>query len=310
MFLMKGRIQMRKVFHNRQKTRGKKRNDSIPLRERIVPWLFLLPSLFFVSVMVLIPLLDALRRSFFQAANNTFVGVQNYLAVFGNNAFQLAAGNTVKFIIVCIPLLLCISLVVSLLLTAFGETRGIFKTSFLVPMAIPVASIVLLWRVIFHKNGILNAFRGFWDMPSIDWIGSKAAFGVLVFAYLWKNFGYDMVLWLSGLSAINPALYEAAQIDGAGSIQRFIKITFPNLMPTLFTIMVLSILNSFKVFREAYLIAGSYPDDSIYMLQHLFNNWYSNLDVDKMCAGAVMMAFFVFVLIMLLEKIMNRGDNL
>lgn len=287
----------------------KKQNDFIPLKERIVPWLFLSPSLFFVSIMVLIPLLDALRRSFFHAVNNTFVGVQNYLAVFGNNAFQLAARNTVKFVIVCIPLLLCISLVVSLLLTAFKETQGIFKTSFLVPMAIPVASIVLLWRVIFHKNGILNVFRGFWDMPSVDWIDSNAAFGVLVFAYLWKNFGYNMVLWLSGLSAINPALYEAAQIDGAGSIQRFIKITFPNLMPTLFTITVLSILNSFKVFREAYLIAGSYPDDSIYMLQHLFNNWYSNLDVDKMCAGAVMMAFFVFVLLMLLEKIMNRGDN-
>lgn len=300
---------MMRVFYRRRRTMWKKQNDFIPLKERIVPWLFLSPSLFFVSIMVLIPLLDALRRSFFHAVNNTFVGVQNYLAVFGNNAFQLAARNTVKFVIVCIPLLLCISLVVSLLLTAFKETQGIFKTSFLVPMAIPVASIVLLWRVIFHKNGILNVFRGFWDMPSVDWIDSNAAFGVLVFAYLWKNFGYNMVLWLSGLSAINPALYEAAQIDGAGSIQRFIKITFPNLMPTLFTITVLSILNSFKVFREAYLIAGSYPDDSIYMLQHLFNNWYSNLDVDKMCAGAVMMAFFVFVLLMLLEKIMNRGDN-
>ena len=87
----------------------------------------------------------------------------------------------------------------------------------------------------------------------------------------------DMVLWLSGLSAINPALYEAAQIDGAGSIQRFVRITLPNLMPTLFTITVLSLLNSFKVFREAYLIAGGYPDDSIYMLQHLFNNWYGTM---------------------------------
>lgn len=281
----------------------------MPLKERIVPWLFLCPSLFFVSIMVLIPLLDALRRSFSLAASDKFVGFQNYLAVFGNSAFQMAAGNTVKFVIICIPLLLFISLAVSLLLTAFRETRGIFKTSFLVPMAIPVASIVLLWRVIFHKNGLFNVFRGLWDMAPVDWIGSKAAFGVLVFAYLWKNFGYDMVLWLSGLSAINPALYEAAQIDGAGSIQRFVRITFPNLMPTLFTITVLSLLNSFKVFREAYLIAGSYPDDSIYMLQHLFNNWYSNLDVDKMCAGAVMMALFVFALIMLLEKIMNRGDD-
>ena len=118
-----------------------------------------------------------------------------------------------------------------------------------------------------------------------------------------------MVLGRSGLGAINPALYEAAQMDGAGSVRRFVKITFPNLVPVLFTITVLSMLNSFKVFREAYLIAGSYPDDSIYMLQHLFNNWYSNLDVDKMCAGAVMMALFVFLLILMLEKMMNRGNN-
>lgn len=289
--------------------RRKQYEDSVPLKERMVPWLFLSPSLFFVSIIVLIPLLDAFRRSFFMAASDRFVGFQNYAAVLGNSAFKLAAGNTVKFAVVCIPLLLFISLAVSLLLAAYKETRGIFKTSYLVPMAIPVASIVLLWRVIFHKNGLLNAFLALWEKTPVDWIGSRAAFGVLVFAYLWKNFGYDMVLWLSGLSAINPALYEAAQIDGAGSIRRFVRITFPSLMPTLFTITVLSLLNSFKVFREAYLIAGSYPNDSIYMLQHLFNNWYGNLDVDKMCAGAVMMALFVFVLIMLLQKILNRGDN-
>ena len=289
--------------------RRKQYEDSVPLKERMVPWLFLSPSLFFVSIIVLIPLLDAFRRSFFMAASDRFVGFQNYAAVLGNSAFKVAAGNTVKFAVVCIPLLLFISLAVSLLLAAYKETRGIFKTSYLVPMAIPVASIVLLWLVIFHKNGLLNAFLALWEKTPVDWIGSRAAFGVLVFAYLWKNFGYDMVLWLSGLSAINPALYEAAQIDGAGSIRRFVRITFPNLMPTLFTITVLSLLNSFKVFREAYLIAGSYPNDSIYMLQHLFNNWYGNLDVEKMCAGAVMMALFVFVLIMLLQKILNRGDN-
>ena len=251
----------------------KKHEYSVWLREQMVPWLFLLPSLLFVSIMVLIPMLDALRRSFFLAASDRFVGFQNYLAVLRNHAFKLAAANTAKFILVCIPLLLLFSLAVSLMLASFREKRGMFKTSFLVPMAVPVASIVLLWRVFFHKNGLLNAFFALWGMVPVDWVGSKAAFGVVVFAYLWKNFGYDMVLWLSGLSAINPALYEAAQIDGAGSIQRFVRITLPNLMPTLFTITVLSLLNSFKVFREAYLIAGGYPDDSIYMLQHLFNNW-------------------------------------
>ena len=300
---------MIKILLRQRKKQWNKHDYKAPWKERIVPWLFLAPSLFVVSVMVLLPLLDAFRRSFFLAVSSRFVGLQNYISVMGNSAFKLAAGNTAKFIAVCMPLLLVISLSVALMLTAFQEKHGIFKTSFLVPMAIPVASIVLLWRVIFHRNGLLNGILALWDAAPVDWIGSAASFGVLVFAYLWKNFGYDMVLWLSGISAINPALYEAAQIDGAGSIKRFVKITLPNLMPTLFTVTVLSLLNSFKVFREAYLIAGSYPDDSIYMLQHLFNNWFSNLDVDKMCAGAVMMASLVFILIMILQKILNRGGS-
>ena len=300
---------MIKILLRQRKKQWNKHDYKAPWKERIVPWLFLAPSLFVVSVMVLLPLLDAFRRSFFLAVSSRFVGLQNYISVLGNSAFKLAAGNTAKFIAVCMPLLLVISLSVALMLTAFQEKQGIFKTSFLVPMAIPVASIVLLWRVIFHRNGLLNGILAPWDAAPVDWIGSAASFGVLVFAYLWKNFGYDMVLWLSGISAINPALYEAAQIDGAGSIKRFVKITLPNLMPTLFTVTVLSLLNSFKVFREAYLIAGSYPDDSIYMLQHLFNNWFSNLDVDKMCAGAVMMASLVFILIMILQKILNRGGS-
>ena len=300
---------MIRILLRQRKKQWNKHDYKAPWKERIVPWLFLAPSLFVVSVMVLLPLLDAFRRSFFLAVSSRFVGLQNYISVLGNSAFKLAAGNTAKFIAVCMPLLLVISLSIALMLTAFQEKHGIFKTSFLVPMAIPVASIVLLWRVIFHRNGLLNGILALWDAAPVDWIGSAASFGVLVFAYLWKNFGYDMVLWLSGISAINPALYEAAQIDGAGSIKRFVKITLPNLMPTLFTVTVLSLLNSFKVFREAYLIAGSYPDDSIYMLQHLFNNWFSNLDMDKMCAGAVMMASLGFILIMILQKILNRGGS-
>jgi len=284
--------------------------ENSPLRERIVPWLFLAPSLVFVTVMVLLPFLDALRRSFFSAMSSKFVGLANYKAVLSNEAFKLAAANTAKFIAVCIPLLLLISLLIALMLNALKERRGTFKTSFLIPMAIPVASIVLLWRVIFHEKGVLNSVLSLVGVEPVKWIGSSAAFGVLVFTYLWKNFGYDMVLWLSGISGISPALYESAQIDGAGSIRRFFKITLPNLIPTMFTITVLSLLNSFKVFREAYLIAGSYPDDSIYMLQHLFNNWFVSLDVDKMCAGAVLMALVVFLLIMALQKVWSRGDKL
>jgi len=276
-------------------------------KDKLTPWLFLAPSLLFVSVMVLLPFGDAVRRSFFSAMSRKFVGLANYLAVFRNEAFQLAAKNTAKFALVCIPLLLLFSLLLALMLNTLKDSSGAFKTMFLIPIAIPVASMVLLWQVVFHQNGLLNIALDRVGLSPVDWLNTKWAFGVLVFTYLWKNIGYDMVLWLSGITGINPALYESAQIDGANAWKRFWRITLPGLVPTLFTVTVLSLLNSFKVFREAYLIAGSYPkSDSIYMLQHLFNNWFFSLDVDKMCAGAVLMALVVFLLILALQRVWGR----
>lgn len=272
----------------------------------VTPWLFLIPSLLAVTFLVLAPFADVVRRSFFSAMSGQFVGVQNYLTVFQNEAFQTAAFNTARFVGVCIPILLVFSLLLALLVNAFKEQKGVFKTSFLIPMAIPVASIVLLWKVVFHENGLFNILITALGGESVNWLDSEWTFYVLVFSYLWKNTGYDMVLWLSGITSISPSFYESAEIDGANAIQRFFRITLPGLMPTLFTVTVLSLLNSFKVFREAYLIGGSYPNKSIYMLQHLFNNWFVKLDVDKMCAGAVLLALVVFVLIMLLQKFWGR----
>lgn len=271
-----------------------------------VPWLFLAPSLLCVGGFVLFPFLDAVRRSFFSALSGEFVGLKNYLSVLSNEAFRLAAKNTLLFTAICIPVLVAVSLILALTVNALREKRGIFKTSFLIPMAIPVASIVLLWKVLFHQNGLVNAILSSLGGTPVDWIGTDAALVVLVISYLWKNTGYDMVLWLSGISGIPTSLYEAAQVDGAGPVQRFFRVTLPNLAPTFFTVTVLSLLNSFKVFREAYLIAGDHPPEGIYMLQHLFNNWFLTLDIDKMCAGAVLLAIVVLLLILLLQKFFGK----
>lgn len=272
-------------------------------------WIFLLPSLAGVSGFVLIPFLDAFRRSFFGAMNGQFVGFKNYAAVFENQAFQLAAGNTLRFVAICIPALVVTSLLLAVMVSALKEKSGLYKTSFLIPMAIPVASIALLWKAFFHQNGLLNRTVVALGGATVDWMNTDWAFVLLVLSYLWKNTGYDMVLWTAGLSGISPSLYEAAQVDGAGAVSRFFRITLPQLMPTLFTITVLSLLNSFKVFREAYLIAGDYPHSSIYMLQHLFNNWFVTLDIDKLCAAATLLAGAVFALILLLQRLWARGKE-
>ena len=97
-------------------------------------------------------------------------------------------------------------------------------------------------------------------------------------------------------------------MDGAGEADILFRIIIPNLKPTLYTITIISFLNSFKVFREAFLVAGAYPHDSIYLLQHLFNNWFINLDLDKMAAAAVLVFSVIFAAIVLLQRMWNKED--
>ena len=264
--------------------------------------LFLLPSLAGVSVFVLIPFLDVTLRSFQNAVTRSWVGLDNYRVLFQTPAFRLAARNTLRFTGICIPILICVSLFISVFLQRQKRLRSLLKSAFLLPMAVPVASVVLLWRVTFHADGFLSLLAVHTGHAAADWMNSGYAFWVLVFSYIWKNLGYNIVLWTAGLSGIPYHLYEAARVNGAGEWACFRKITLPGLKPVLYTITVLSLLNSFKVFREGYLAAGDYPDESMYLLQHLFNNWFREMDFDKLAAAAVLMVFFFFFLISMLKR--------
>lgn len=270
----------------------------------------MLPSLCGVSVFVLLPFADVIRRSFLETMSLSFMGLRNYRTIFENKSFLQASYNTTRFVLVCMPALILLSLLLALILFGAKGQAGVYKTTFLLPMAVPVASVVLLWKVLFHSQGLLSSFLAQLGLPGRDWMNSDAAFWVLVVSYIWKNLGYNMILWLAGLSGISPSLYEAAQVDGAGRVRCFTAITLPSLLPTLYTITVLSFLNSFKVFREAYLVAGDYPHSSMYMLQHLFNNWFSKLDMDKLCAAAVVVGIVIFLFILLLRRAWETRDGL
>lgn len=273
---------------------------------------FLLPGFCGVAFFSLLPFMDVIRRSFVQAVSGRFCGLENYRIVLHNRAFLLAVKNTLRFLLVCLPLLLGISLVLAFLLhawqMAFHQKLRLLKAAYLVPMAIPAASLVLLWKLMFDKHGFVNGILHLCGIHAVDWMNTGAAFFVLVFSYIWKNMGYTMVLWLAGLSSISPDLYEAAEMDGAGRMTQFFKITLPLIRPLIFTIVVLSFLNSFKVFREAYLVAGNYPQEDMYLLQHLFNNWFTDLSVDKMAAGSVLLALVITVFVLLLQKLWETNE--
>lgn len=299
-------MKYREMNSNKKK---KPKQKKICQKETRTAWLLLLPSLFGISAFILIPFMDVIRRSFYEAMSGKLVGASNYITVFQNEAFRLAVLNTLRFIVICIPVLLLLSLFLSVLIYGRKRHREFFKMSFLLPMAIPVASVVLLWKVFFNYNGLLNGAISMMGGRPIDWMNSSSAFYVLVFSYLWKNIGYDMVLWMAGLDGISHALYEAASIDGAGTWKKFRYITLPGLLPTVFILTVLSLINSFKVFREAYLVAGSYPNRSIYLLQHLFNNWYVQLDIQKMCAAAVIVVVILLIFVILIRNLGKKEEE-
>ena len=227
-------------------------------QSRITAGCFLATSLCGVLLFQALPFLDVVRRSFLDAMGRSFVGMANYAAVWGNEAFRMAAKNTLYFFAAAVPALYLVSLALSLLVYRPGAGQRLFKTSLVLPMVLPAAAMALVWRILFCPDGLWNqllyAFTGKpWEQ---DWVHGKAAFPILVSTYLWKNIGYDMLLWLAGLSAIPQSLYDAARVDGAGEPAQLRYITLPCLQGTMGLVLVLSVVNSFRVYREAYLLAG------------------------------------------------------
>ena len=151
--------------------------------------LFILPSFAGVCVFWLLPYVDVIRRSFFGAVNGVFTGFMNYQMIFSNQAFLLAGKNTLRFFGICIPLLVVLSLAASVLLNGLGKNqKQLMKTAFLLPMAIPVASVAILWKVLFNGQGLLNHFLEMLSLKSIDWLNTKATFWVLVISYILAKF--------------------------------------------------------------------------------------------------------------------------
>jgi multiple sugar transport system permease protein len=276
-------------------------------------FLFLAPSFLGVVIFVLLPFGDVVKRSFMTAVTKEGAGMRNYQTIFTNSAFLLAVKNTFRFTLVCIPLLVAMGLAIALAMGSIRHMQAV-KSLYLFPLAMPTATVAVVWKMLFYEKGFFNKyleqicllFHMGEGMETLDYISSGAAFYVLAGTYLWKNLGYTIVLWLAGIMGINKDMLEAAGVDGANKMQRVWYVLLPNLKGSLYIIVVISFLNSFKIYREAYLVAGAYPHDSIYMLQHLFNNWFVNLDLDKMAAAAVVCALFFLIFILLLQGLWDK----
>ncbi len=276
-------------------------------RDARAAFLFLLPSSAGFCLFFLIPFCGGIVYSLLdRPVGGRFVGLANYAALLSNPVFLRALANTLLFSAICLPAIIATSLAIALLLNRAARWLTFFRAALILPLAVPVASTVLVWQVLFDAHGSLNGLLARFGVVGPDWLESGSAIVVILAVYLWKNVGYDMVLFLAGLRGIPEAYYEAARLDGAGRWTMFRRITIVYLTPTSFFVLVISIINSFKVFRETYLMAGSYPDQSIYFLQHYMNNAFASLNYQKLTSAAIIMSVGIYVLVLLLFTVERR----
>jgi multiple sugar transport system permease protein len=238
--------------------------------------------------------------------STNFVGLKNFSQVIQNAAFRTAVRNTVRFSLIAVPLAVVLSLLLAIILESKLPFRSQFRTFFLSPMMVPVASVVLIWQVLFHYNGAVNDFLAVFGIDKIDWFKSEYSIVVIVILFLWKNLGYNMILFMAALSSIPKDILEVARLESATPLQTFFYIKIRYLSSTILFVTIMSLISSFKIFREIYLLTTDYPYDSIYMLQHYMNNKFKNLDYQMLSAAAILMSLVMIVIIGLLFVVENH----
>ena len=252
-------------------------------------WTFVSPALIAIAVFFVVPVIAALVLSFTDfdiygvadRHNVRFIGLDNYRRLLATPLFWSALRNTVFFVVVGAPLSIAASLGAAVLLNAqVVRARGVFRTALFAPVVTTVVAVAVIWRYIFHaRYGFLNYVLGWIGIHPIDWLGDPhwSMPAMIVFA-VWKNFGYNMIIFVAGLQAIPADLYEAARIDGAGRFAQFRFITVPALAPTMLLVTILTMVGYFQLFAEPYVMTRGGPDQSTtsvlyFMFEEGFKWW-------------------------------------
>ncbi|MDR1687178.1 MAG: sugar ABC transporter permease [Clostridiales bacterium] len=269
--------------------------------------LFILPGLLGFVLFYIVPFFISLFYSFLsKPIGGYFVGFTNFIGLFNSGPYKQGFTNTMLFIGICVPLNMALSLLAALAINKTGKYKSLFTLIFLIPLVIPSGSTVFFWRNLFSLNGYINGLLNQIGIEKINWLNSPSARYVIVFIFIWKNLGYNIVLFLAGLSNIPKEYYEAAGADGAGKLRCLSSITLPCLLPTTVLILIMSIINSFKVFKEIFMLMDNYPHESVYMLQHFMNNMFQSVNYPRLTTATTILVICITFLTQMLFKLERK----
>jgi multiple sugar transport system permease protein len=277
-------------------------------------YLFLMPALTALFLFFFLPIIAALFMSFsdfdiysltdFKRAR--FIGLKNYLTLLQDPLFWKAFKNTAYFVLVGGPLSIAASLGTALLINSkLVKFKPLFRLAFFTPVVTSLVAVAIVWRYIYHPRfGLMNYILSIFNIESIDWLGNpKWAMPALIILAIWKNFGYNMIIFIAGLQNIPEQLYEAARIDGAGRIQQFRYITIPMLTPTTLFVTIVTAIGYFQFFAEPYVMTQGGPLNStlsivLLMYQEGFRWWRMGYSAS--------IAFILFIIVFIITLIQLR----
>ena len=273
-------------------------------------FIFLIPSLIGFSIFYLIPFGMAFGRTLVgSGARGRFVGFGNYMSLVQNEIYTNGLKNSLIFIGCSVPISMGVALLIALGIKRLEKKKRMLQCMVLIPLVIPTASIAFFWKQFFALNGTFSKLNMLLGGKPIEWLQSAYAMPIMIFIYVWKNIGYNTILYTAGLYNIPAYYYESAGLEGANSRQIFYYITWPLLTETTILVLIMSVVNSFKVFKEIYLIAGAYPDEHIYMLQHYMNNMFLGLDYEKLSTSAYILVLLMVILMAGASAVNRRKQN-
>ena len=287
------------------------------MRTSLAAWMFTAPALIVLGVFFGLPVAAALLLSLTDfdlyaladPSHLRFVALDNYIDLLRTPMFWKALGNTAYFVAVGVPLSIAVSLGAALLLNSpLARMRALLRTALFAPVVTTLVAVAVIWRYLFHTGyGLVNWALGHVGIAPVDWLGDpRWAMPTIMLFAVWKNFGYNMVIFLAGLQAIPQDLYEAARIDGASRWRQFLHITLPQLGPVLLVVGVITISGYFQLFAEPYVMTRGDPlQSTVSVLYYMFEEGFRWWNLGR--ASAV--AFLLFLVILGVTALMLRAGR-
>ncbi len=302
----------------------KSKKESFRINNAVLGYILIIPALLCIAVVALYPVFQTFRLSLYDMklqfiSDTNFVGMANYINLFQDYRFLLAAWNTLRFTVISVSLELILGIIMALLMNKKFKGIGVVRAAVLVPWAIPTIVSALMWKFIFHDQfGVLNDILSRLGIIGSyqAWLGTPlAAMGAAICVDVWKTSPFMGLLILAGLQNIPDTIYEAAKVDGANNIKCFFRIILPMLKPTIMVALIFRTLDAFRVFDLLFVLTGGGPGNSTEtFVVYAYKTLFRNLDFGLGSAMAVIIFLCLFTLAMLyirfLDKsILKQGEN-